>query len=116
MALRMSLELSIAATCFSTREVELREWEAGSVDIKWGSLTDAKNGVVSEKFPNPLAPGRALEGWHGQAIAILIPVTVALVIRYPSPIDGAAVHFHSRASPGERTIVQSVSSFARLLP
>jgi hypothetical protein len=123
MALRMTLELSVAGTCFSTREVELREWEKGSVDIRWSALLDAKDGMFSEKFTKALAPdlvkeasnakgiaitsyhecsdfvhGAAeksttlpddlafsedlLKGWHGQAVAILIPVTLALVIRY----------------------------------
>jgi hypothetical protein len=71
MASRMSLELSIAAIHFSAREIELREWESGKLDIKWSSITDEKEGVFSVRFTNACSPPLAAEASQVKGIAIV---------------------------------------------
>jgi len=70
MALRMSLELSIAAMLFATREVELREWQKGEIDIRWATLTDPKDGVFSERLTKACSPSLAGDASQIKGIAM----------------------------------------------
>lgn len=49
-SLRLALEMGLGAAYFSVHKLELQEWLDGRADIKWSSLTDEKNGVLSPRF------------------------------------------------------------------
>ena len=49
-ALRLSLELFLAAIRWSASERELREWMRGERDSNWATLIDSENGVLSKNF------------------------------------------------------------------
>jgi hypothetical protein len=49
-ALRLALELSLAAVLWSANERELREWQRGQRDSNWSALIDHENGVLSKQF------------------------------------------------------------------
>lgn len=51
-SLRLALELGLGATHFSIHKMELNEWLDGRADIKWTSLVDEENGVLSKRFSN----------------------------------------------------------------
>ncbi|MBI9036384.1 MAG: hypothetical protein JEZ03_18130, partial [Bacteroidales bacterium] len=49
-SLRLALEMGLGAAYFSVHKLELQEWLVGTADIKWSSLTDENNGVLSPRF------------------------------------------------------------------
>ncbi len=49
-SLRLALEMGLGATHFSIHKMELNEWLDGRADIKWSSLVDEENGVLSKRF------------------------------------------------------------------
>ena len=49
-ALRLALELGLAAAHFSVHKLEHHEWLNGDMDIKWSSLVSPDDGVLSPKF------------------------------------------------------------------
>ena len=49
-SLRLAFEMGLAAMYFSVNKLELHEWLDGRTDIKWLSLIDEKNGVLSKRF------------------------------------------------------------------
>lgn len=49
-SLRLALEMGLAAAYFSAHKLELHEWLDGRSDIKWSSLIDDDNGVISSRF------------------------------------------------------------------
>jgi len=49
-SLRLALEMGLGAIHFSVHKVELHEWLDGRSDIKWSSLVDEENGVLSKRF------------------------------------------------------------------
>jgi len=49
-SLRLALEMGLGAVYFSVHKLELQEWLDGRADIKWSSLTDEHNGVLSARF------------------------------------------------------------------
>lgn len=49
-SLRLALEMGLGAAYFSVHKLELQEWLDGRADIKWSSLTDENNGVLSRRF------------------------------------------------------------------
>lgn len=51
-SLRLALEMGLGATHFSIHKMELNEWLDGRADIKWSSLVDEENGVLSKRFSN----------------------------------------------------------------
>lgn len=51
-SLRLALEMGLGATHFSVHKMELNEWLDGRADIKWSSLVDEDNGVLSKRFSN----------------------------------------------------------------
>lgn len=51
-SLRLALEMGLGATHFSVHKMELNEWLDGRADIKWSSLVDTENGVLSKRFSN----------------------------------------------------------------
>lgn len=51
-SLRLALEMGLGATHFSIHKLELNEWLDGRADIKWSSLIDEENGVLSKRFSN----------------------------------------------------------------
>lgn len=51
-SLRLALEMGLGAIYFSAHKMELNEWLEGRADIKWSSLVDEANGVLSVRFSN----------------------------------------------------------------
>lgn len=49
-SLRLAFEMGLAAMYFSVNKLELHEWLDGRSDIKWSSLVDEDNGVLSQRF------------------------------------------------------------------
>lgn len=49
-ALRLALELGLAAIQWSANEKELREWLKGQRDSNWAALVDNENGIFSKQF------------------------------------------------------------------
>jgi hypothetical protein len=54
--LRLALEMGFAAAHFSANKIELQEWLSDHADIKWSSITDANNGVLSSRFARAFFP------------------------------------------------------------
>lgn len=69
MALRLFLELALAAVHFSGNELQLRIWLRGGRDIGWKSLINIENGVFSKTFIDAFHDGLAEEGPRYGAIA-----------------------------------------------
>ena len=71
-ALRLSLELCLAAILWSTNERELREWKRGQRDSNWNVLIDRENGVLSKQFIRLFSDGLAAETaqYAGSAAAV----------------------------------------------
>ncbi|MFL7008850.1 hypothetical protein [Enterovibrio norvegicus] len=55
-SLRLALEMGLGAAYFSVHKLELQEWLDGRADIKWSSLTDENNGVLSKRFTKAFFP------------------------------------------------------------
>jgi hypothetical protein len=51
-SLRLALEMGLGAANFSVNKIELHEWLDGRADIKWSSVIDEDNGVLSVRFSN----------------------------------------------------------------
>ncbi|MDD2951112.1 MAG: hypothetical protein PHU29_10020 [Sulfuricurvum sp.] len=49
-SLRLAFEMGLASMYFSANKLELHEWLDGRSDIKWSSLVDEDNGVLSQRF------------------------------------------------------------------
>ncbi|OLF39699.1 hypothetical protein, partial [Psychrobacter sp. Rd 27.2] len=49
-SLRLALEMGLGTIHFSVHKMELNEWLDGRADIKWSSLIDEYNGVLSQRF------------------------------------------------------------------
>lgn len=49
-SLRLAFEMGLAAMYFSVNKMELHEWLDGRTDIKWSSLVDEENGILSKRF------------------------------------------------------------------
>ncbi|TKB05562.1 hypothetical protein FCL48_24460 [Desulforhopalus sp. IMCC35007] len=49
-SLRLALEMGLAAAYFSAHKMDLHEWLNGDADIKWTTLIDPDNGVLSSRF------------------------------------------------------------------
>jgi len=60
-ALRLALELGLAAAHFSVHKLEHHEWLNGDMDIKWASLVSPTDGVLSAKFANAFFPQLSTE-------------------------------------------------------
>jgi len=71
-ALRLSLELGLAAIQWSANERELREWLKGRRDSNWAALVDNENGIFSKQFVNLFFEGLANEasGYRASAVAV----------------------------------------------
>src|SRR5437762_10572024 len=50
------LELSLASVHFSTNRLELAEWLNGGRDVKWASLADGEQGVLSVRYADAFFP------------------------------------------------------------
>ena len=55
-SLRLSLEMGLGAVHFSVHKLELQEWLDGRADIKWASLIDENNGILSVRFAKAFFP------------------------------------------------------------
>ncbi|MCG8550936.1 MAG: hypothetical protein MI799_11090 [Desulfobacterales bacterium] len=55
-SLRLSLEMGLGAVHFSIHKLELQEWIDGRADIKWASLIDENNGILSVRFAKAFFP------------------------------------------------------------
>ncbi len=57
-ALRLSLEFGLGAVWFSSNKLSHREWINGSLsaDLKWHSINDADNGVLSARYVSAFFP------------------------------------------------------------
>jgi hypothetical protein len=69
MALRLFLELALAAIFFSANELQLRVWARGERDINWHQLIDTDNGVLSKYFVQVFFSSVADDASHYRAIA-----------------------------------------------
>jgi hypothetical protein len=49
-SLRLALELGLGAVHFSVHRLDLNEWLNGRADIKWSTITDPENGILSFRF------------------------------------------------------------------
>lgn len=56
-SLRLSFEMGLAAVYFSANKLELMEWLNGKNDIRWNTILDAENGVLSQRFTNAFFVG-----------------------------------------------------------
>ncbi|MEH1835357.1 MAG: hypothetical protein V7L29_25710 [Nostoc sp.] len=55
-SLRLSLELLFGSVYFSAYRLEYLEWKNGSRDLKWQTINDENNGVLSQRFSNVFFP------------------------------------------------------------
>jgi hypothetical protein len=55
-SLRLFLELSLATVHFSANRLELAEWLAGRRDLKWATLSDLEQGVLSIRYSDAFFP------------------------------------------------------------
>ena len=55
-SLRIALEMGLGAVHFSVHKLELQEWIDGRADIKWSSLIDENNGILSVRFAKAFFP------------------------------------------------------------
>jgi hypothetical protein len=55
-SLRLFLELSLASVHFSVNRLELAEWLDGRRDVKWVTLADPENGVLSIRYCQAFFP------------------------------------------------------------
>lgn len=55
-ALRLALELWLAAVQFSTNEKEIRKWHLGRQDIVWAKIINEEAGVFSKDFVSAFFP------------------------------------------------------------
>lgn len=51
-SLRLAFEMGLGAAHFSVHKLEFSEWLDGHADIKWSTLVDEDNGVISKRFSN----------------------------------------------------------------
>jgi len=51
-SLRLAFEMGLAAVYFSINKLELHEWLDGRADIRWSTLIDENDGVLSKRFSN----------------------------------------------------------------
>lgn len=49
-SLRLALELGLSAVYFSIYQMEFEEWMNNHRDVKWASLIDKENGILSKRF------------------------------------------------------------------
>lgn len=49
-SLRLAFEMGLAVMYFSVNKMDLHEWLDGRSDIKWSTLVDEENGVLSKRF------------------------------------------------------------------
>lgn len=56
LALRFFLEQTLAAIHFSAKELELRQWMNGEIDIYWENIMSEDNGIFSKCFVNVFCP------------------------------------------------------------
>ena len=68
-ALRLSLELTIAALFYSAHTIRLDEWLCNRTDINWKRLTTSNGGVFTERFVRAFAPDLITESAHFGSIA-----------------------------------------------
>lgn len=70
-SLRLALEMGLGATYFSIHKMELNEWLDGRADIKWSSLVDEDNGVLSKRFSDAFFKELSVEvaGYRAKAIS-----------------------------------------------
>lgn len=71
-ALRLALELALAAIQWSANERELREWLKGQRDSNWATLVDNENGIFSKQFIRLFFEGLANEAPSYRASAIAV--------------------------------------------
>lgn len=55
-SLRLAFEMGLGCVYFSVHKLELQEWVTGKGDIKWSSLVDENNGIISRRFSNAFFP------------------------------------------------------------
>jgi hypothetical protein len=68
-ALRLSLELTLAAIFYSAHELLLIEWVENRRDINWRRITSKKGGVFTDRFARAFAPDLVTEAAHFSSIA-----------------------------------------------
>lgn len=55
-SLRLAVELTVGISWFSTRRLELAEWESGERDLIWKDITNPDEGVLSPRFRKAFFP------------------------------------------------------------
>ncbi len=70
-SLRLALEMGLGATHFSVHKMELNEWLDGRADIRWSSLVDENNGVLSIRFANAFFKELSVDinGYRSKAVS-----------------------------------------------
>ncbi len=71
-SLRLALELLFGAIYFSAHKLDYLEWQNGSRDLNWQTVTDENSGVLSKRFSNAFFPelSNQLEMQHQLAKAL----------------------------------------------
>lgn len=60
-SLRLSLEMITSLVYFSAHDIEYRKWKQGGYDIKWSTISDPENGILSHRFINIYFPNSELK-------------------------------------------------------
>jgi hypothetical protein len=55
-SLRLSLEMLTGSVYFSAHNIEYKEWEKGSKDLIWATISCKENGVLSKRFAEAYFP------------------------------------------------------------
>ena len=55
-SLRLSLEMLVGSIYFSAHNIEFKEWEKGSKDLIWASISCSENGILSTRFSEAYFP------------------------------------------------------------
>jgi hypothetical protein len=63
-ALRLFLELTLAAVFYSANELRLIEWMDNRTDINWKRITQKNGGVFTERFARAFMPDLVTEAAH----------------------------------------------------
>ena len=70
-SLRLALEMGLGTIYFSVHKMELNEWLDSRADIKWSSLIDEYNGVLSQRFAKAFFKelSSKIDGYRSQAVS-----------------------------------------------
>lgn len=71
-SLRLAFEMGLAAIYFSVNKMELNECLDGRADIRWSSLVDVDNGVLSTRFAKAFLSecSEYVNGYRNDAVSI----------------------------------------------